>query len=233
MVSPELQPKSINTSASEIDHSESGTRRPRLVFIDYLIKPVQRICRYPLLFHHFLSFSPPDHHIADRALHAMHAVASAVDDARGRQELSVKSNLIVSRLCQGISMSIANASRPYHAQPLTPGFLSSLGLCLTTGSLDIILYHRSTLGKSNTVTAKYLAAFLFPGEFLIFAKVLKASSSTQPWTTVGFPLTSALTVVSRLSSPFTELVSIIIQGAYTRARHVVSVRKGCLDAGYS
>ena len=160
----------------------------------------------------------------------MRAVASAVDDARGRQELSVKSNLIVSRLCQGISVSIANASRPYHAQPLTPGFLSSLGLCLTAGSLDVILYDRSTLGKSNTVTAKYLAAFLFPGGFLIFAKVLKAKVyEPRHWFSLRefelvdsttddgrlSPLTSALTVVSRLSSPFTELVSIIIQGAYT------------------
>ncbi|KAL4076123.1 hypothetical protein V8B97DRAFT_1863669 [Scleroderma yunnanense] len=178
-VLPGVNLKSTNSSGSESGHGEksAGNRRPRLAFVDYLIKPIQRICKYPLLFDHLQSTAIPDRYwqdqeVAHHAIHVMRAVASSVNEARGRQELSIKSNLIISRICQGISMSAANSSRPFQ-QPLAPEFLSSLGPCQTVGSLDVIHYDRSSLGRSNTVTAKYLGAFLFSGGFLVLAKVAK------------------------------------------------------------
>ncbi|KAG6336527.1 hypothetical protein ID866_2549 [Astraeus odoratus] len=174
-----LNLKSSNGSTSESGHSDNdvGSRRPRLLFVDYLIKPVQRICKYPLLLTQLQATATGGHtefgkchEVVNRAIHVMRAMTSAVDEARRRQELSVKSGLIVARMCQAISVSMTNTSQ----QPLTPVFLSSLGFCHTAGSLDVIYYCGCGLGRSNTVKAKYLGAFLFPGGFFVLAKVAKS-----------------------------------------------------------
>ena len=55
----------------------------------YLFKPVQRICKYPLLFKELLKYTPPDHpdHAAtEQMLVSMKAVCSVVNETKRRVE---------------------------------------------------------------------------------------------------------------------------------------------------
>ena len=174
-----------------LPHGVKGKEPPshRLALTDYLIKPIQRICKYPLLLSQLASrkrSSAKDNTnwpvsgretihsdvnvIVESALQAMRHVASAVDEARRRQDISIQSSLIVSR----ISFS-SPLSAQYHApamQPsptLTATFLASLGACLLAGSLDVIHHPAS----SDIVKAKYLGAFLYMGGYFVLVKVRK------------------------------------------------------------
>ncbi|KAG0709788.1 hypothetical protein DFH29DRAFT_793279 [Suillus ampliporus] len=182
-------------SASETGHSDRGQidRKSKLVFMDYLIKPVQRICRYTLLLEQLQdrprstsgssresrSVSNVEDGLSDvgvnviqSALNAMRAVASSVDEARRQQDLAIKSSLITSRISHGLALVTAPHSRP-PSQNLSFGFLSSLGPCHLAGSLDVIHYHGLNASSNGTVKAKYLGAFLYPGGYLVLAKVHK------------------------------------------------------------
>ncbi|KAI6105842.1 hypothetical protein F5141DRAFT_1216572 [Pisolithus sp. B1] len=185
----------------------TGTRRPRLLFVDYLIKPIQRICKYPLLLDQLQLAAPvtepgfrPCYEVIERAAHVMRTVTISVDEARRQQELAVKTSLIVSRLSQGISASTTCSS----SQPLTPGFLLALGPCQAAGSLDVIHYYGSSLGNQGTVKAKYLGAFLFTGGFLVLAKVAKPKAyEPRHWFSLkGFELADSNTDEALLSSWF-------------------------------
>ncbi|KAG6854873.1 hypothetical protein C0991_012063 [Blastosporella zonata] len=149
---------------------------PRLAFIDYMIKPVQRICKYPLILDQLRSsksvrslsdYASDVDAVVESAKQAMKLVASAVDEARHRQDVAMRSALIASRITFGPAMSSL-----YPAfQPLTQPFLSSLGTCLLAGSLDVI--HHSAKPSGSNVVVKYFGAFLYLGGFLILVKVTK------------------------------------------------------------
>jgi hypothetical protein len=155
----------------------SPTNRNRLHFGDYLIMPIQRVCRYPLLLGQLLNAtatpSPTDEHPTfdieqqevydvgvdvERALEAMRGVAEEADEARRKKDTEVKSATILERM------------EPHHA--LTPAFLRSLGTCRLIGSLDVLHHHPSVAPLVPPVKVKYLAAFLYRG-YLILAKVKK------------------------------------------------------------
>lgn len=71
----------------------------RLTLRDFLIKPVQRICRYPMLLAQLLD-DPEDevqNDAVSRALKAMKDVASLVDEARRQKDIATKSKLIIER----------------------------------------------------------------------------------------------------------------------------------------
>lgn len=181
-------------SVSESGHSDIE-RKSKLVFMDHLIKPIQRICRYTLLLDQL-----QDHprsvgssresgsaynadggahdvevNVMQRALKAMKAVTSSVDEARRQQDLAVKSSLIASRILQGLALVTATHSKPA-SRNLSSGFISSLGQCYLAGSLDVIHYHSLSARSSGTVKAKYLGAFLYAGGYLILAKVHKTGT---------------------------------------------------------
>ncbi|KAG6833911.1 hypothetical protein H0H87_007922 [Tephrocybe sp. NHM501043] len=147
---------------------------PRLAFIDYMIKPVQRICKYPLILDQLRSskavrslFAHPSDVdvVVESAKQAMKHVASAVDEARHRQDVAMRSALIASRI------TLSPTTSSLASQPLTHPFLSSLGTCLLAGSLDAI--HHSAKPSGSNVAVKYLGAFLYLGGFLILVKVTK------------------------------------------------------------
>lgn len=168
----------------------SDSRRSRLVFTDYLIKPVQRICKYPLLLERLKPVRPTFgsdeiNTAVENAIQVMRNVAASVDEARHKQEALVKTSLIISRLVLPPpssplsppsspldSNSPVGQVLPLHA--LTPSFLSSLGPCLLAGSLDVMCYSpRCSFGHLPSITAKYLGAFLYSGGYLILTKVHK------------------------------------------------------------
>jgi hypothetical protein len=77
------------------------TSKP-LAFRDLLIKPIQRVCRYPLLLAQLrLPASINGSDASERLEHAIAAtrlVAKSVDEAQERREIAVKSSLIIERL---------------------------------------------------------------------------------------------------------------------------------------
>lgn len=200
-------------NASDNGHSNPGQtgRKSKLVFIDYLIKPVQRICRYPLLLDQLQDHprsvgssrsvsnvesgtNDVEVNVVQSALIAMRAVASSVDEARSRQDLAVKSSLIASRISQGLALVAASHSRPA-SRNLSSDFMSSLGPCHLVGSLDVIHYHDLNASSSGTVKAKYLGAFLYAGGYLILAKVHKVGMyEPKHWFSLaGFDLMDSTT----------------------------------------
>lgn len=76
----------------------------KLMFADYLIKPVQRVCKYPLLLEQLRGPVPTEDETdfaISYALRSMKDVALAVDEARRRRDVEIKSKLIVDRLVAG------------------------------------------------------------------------------------------------------------------------------------
>ncbi|KAF8969441.1 hypothetical protein BDZ97DRAFT_1962287 [Flammula alnicola] len=136
---------------------------PRIAFKDYMIKPIQRICKYPLLLDQLLpsktlrtlSQNAPDARsdvdvVVESAAQAMRHVAIS--------HIAIQSALIFSRICLISSPTPSSPS----VQPLTPEFFSSLGDCLLSGSLDVIHYHPyRPLGQTSSIKVKYLGAFLY------------------------------------------------------------------------
>lgn len=181
-----LRPRSslLITKDSVVFPSEPRRERspPRIAFTDYMIKPVQRICKYPLLLDQLLPSkamrtlsqnadvrSDVDV-IVESAAQAMRHVATSVDEARRRQEIAIQSALIFNRIFNGA----ASASSPSSSQTLTPDFLASLGNCLLSGSLDLMHYHPNRpFGQTSSIKAKYFGAFLYSGGYLILVKVSK------------------------------------------------------------
>lgn len=171
---------SIHGRESVTPFAESTATRkektaPRLAFLDYMIKPVQRICKYPLILEQLRSGRPvPTSSTSDvdvvveSAKQAMKHVATAVNEASDRQDVAVRSALITSRMI----LSNPTMSSLYPTfKALSQPFLSSLGTCLFAGSLDVIHYSAKTAASS--VVVKYLGAFLYPGGYLILVKVPK------------------------------------------------------------
>ncbi|KIK67961.1 hypothetical protein GYMLUDRAFT_238141 [Collybiopsis luxurians FD-317 M1] len=195
----EIKPKSRRNSTASIDSAARYVRsrsnslakerdkeswsRSRLTFTDYLIKPVQRICKYPLLLDQLrtsktlsgLRAAGRSDVVTENAAQAMRHVTSAVDEARWRQNVAVRSALVASRI---VYPPVISSSSQSVLQTLTPGFLSSLGVCYLAGSLDVI--HQQSPSKATTGTTtihvKYLGAFLYRGGYLILAKVAKGKT---------------------------------------------------------
>jgi hypothetical protein len=127
--------------------------RLRLQFTDYLIKPVQRICKYPLLLGALTHERRPQvpteaDAVVMNAKQAMMDVAALVDNA----------NLSHLQLQQ-----TARISTRLSAPVTVLAFIRTLSTCVLAGSLDVV--------HAPSLKAKYLAAFLYDGGFLALAKV--------------------------------------------------------------
>lgn len=173
------------------------SQHSRLLFMDYLIKPVQRICKYPLLIDQLKSRCPPRQDDADddknsasscgesrkardanpdveAASQAMKDVASQVDEARRRYDISTKSSLIASRIANASTAQSSTSLRNLVGHTLSPLFMSSLGASLLAGSMDVIHHHVDKVpGNSGIVKSKYLGTFLYMGGYFIMVKVVK------------------------------------------------------------
>ncbi|EOR00695.1 hypothetical protein E3P89_02958 [Wallemia ichthyophaga] len=131
----------------------------KLQLKDYLIKPIQRVCRYPLLLDSLSKTSNhKDSHI-DQALHIMKQVAMKADQARLECEQQEKSQLIATR-CEGHSN-------------LSSLEINSFGTAKLVGALDVFV-HNSKLPLIPPLKVKYLGAFLYE-RFLVLVKIRKST----------------------------------------------------------
>ena len=197
------KPSRANTAPPHLlvrhDHHAHG-QTPRLEFLDHLIKPVQRICKYHLLLDQLKSRVPSHPHptagadatfdhaelltagqtesLVSHACEAMRTVVNSVNDDRRKHEDRWKTLLIASR---AVPPPATSSSSPSHPQ-MTPEFLMTLGNCSMSGALDVI-YHRPT--TSTMTKAKYLGAFLYEQGYLVLVRVGKGKAyEPQHW----FPL---------------------------------------------
>ncbi|KAJ6539508.1 hypothetical protein B0H19DRAFT_362823 [Mycena capillaripes] len=190
--------RKVRSRTHSKQNSLDGRKSHRLAFLDYMIKPIQRICKYPLLLDQLRpgktlramshpTTRPHMHVVVESAAQAMRHVASAVDEARHRQDVKIQSSLIISRIALAHPASAtSHMSSTYPAfQILTPSFLSSLGTCLLAGSLDVMHYQSSKPSSNGAnINAKYLGAFLYLGGYLILVKVKGKIYEPKHW----FPL---------------------------------------------
>lgn len=187
----EVKPSSH--SVKEVDRTVNS-RQPKLIFSDYLIKPTQRICKYPLLLEQLrprktFVVSDDVRSAVTNAVKAMQDVAASVDEAYYERELSTRSSLIASRFVfpphPPGSHSTKLSYSPLHF--LTSPFISSLGDCLFAGSLDVMYSGpQRSFRDASSITAKYLGAFLYPGGYLILAKVSKGKKyEPQHWFSIA------------------------------------------------
>ncbi|VDB90121.1 unnamed protein product [Peniophora sp. CBMAI 1063] len=177
---PSESPDEEDEGSSEQD--KDTTRAIRLKLVDYLVKPMQRVTRYPLLLGGLLvhppvaqsvartprtpptaaliDFTGPDVVVASARL-AMDHVASQIDAAASEHAAFIQSARIAARLAPAPHVKLAS-------------FVSGLGLCQLAGALDVV-HHRALrdLG-AGSLRAKYCAAFLYSGGYLVLAKVQSA-----------------------------------------------------------
>ena len=103
---PPLPPlENLMLSIPPFNPSAAPTSKP-LAFRDLLIKPIQRVCRYPLLLSQLRL--PPSFAVEfnsksalallERAIDATRSVAAGVDDAQKKRDIAVKTRLIGDRL---------------------------------------------------------------------------------------------------------------------------------------
>lgn len=152
----------------------------RLRLIDFLIKPVQRICKYPLLLTQLqeatMAANLPSTADVDLvsmlglALGTMKHVVGQVDEARKSRETVIRSNLVLSRV------------EPHPV--LSASLLDTLGPSLLVGSLEVIYHHPVFAPLKTPMRVRYYGVFLFPG-YLVMAKIKRAKTyELRQW----FPL---------------------------------------------
>ena len=155
-----LPSPSASSSASTPFSDDSS----RLMLRDLLIKPIQRICRYPLVLASLLGSQKPTAEgdegggELETALAEMKVVASGVDEATRRKAAKGRTDIVLERM---------------EVHPtLTPSILRSLDECLLVGALDVIYEHSIYAPLFPPVKVRYLAAFLYAG-YLVLCKVKK------------------------------------------------------------
>lgn len=188
-----LRSRTTNLSPKDMVHETMKDTVPsRLTLADYMIKPVQRICKYPLVLDQLkpsrsVQAALPVHLRSDvdvivgSAAQAMRHVAASVDEARHRQDIAIQSALIASRISFTSPAISQMTSVDSSFRAITSIFLSSLGTCLLAGSLDVMYSCTSQVLGSSRIHAKYLGAFLYLGGYLILAKVKGSVYEPKHW----------------------------------------------------
>ncbi|OAD73634.1 hypothetical protein PHYBLDRAFT_145110 [Phycomyces blakesleeanus NRRL 1555(-)] len=118
-----------------------------LHFEDYLIKPVQRICRYPLLLKDLVRYTSPhaeEYSLLNDALTAIQNTVGEIDYRKYTRDSKERTELFVLRL--------ENDRR------IDKQFLPKLGNLMIAGGLEVSF---TPMGQTVSKT-KYLGCFLFP-----------------------------------------------------------------------
>lgn len=139
--------------------STDRTKAKRLLFRDFLIKPVQRLCLYPVVLDMLLrnAVDVEGTQLPESIDKMRHAV-EIVDDASRKRHVVLHTEAIASRI----------ELPPTFA----PDFLASLGNCIMAGNLDVIYHHATQAPLAMPLPIKYYGCFLYEG-FVLIVKVRK------------------------------------------------------------
>ena len=160
----------------------------KLQFKDYFIKPVQRICRYPLMLKEISKLTPDGTSESTRlesVLNMMKSVASDVDEAKRQRENLERSYKFCERLePEPVRMFLLN-ERYHHffltynsLQRLPNGFVRDLGEILLAGALDVVSY------ESMPYKIRCYGCFLFNTYLLVIRAKKSNCYELKHW----FPL---------------------------------------------
>lgn len=134
----------------------------RLHFADYLIKPIQRLCLYPLVLNSLLKHTSADElatrHAIEAAAAAMKKVADSVDDASKQRQREIVSELI--------------STRVEPQQSITQTFLRSLGIPDLAGTVDVLHHNESIRPLLSPLRFEHRGIVLWSG-WLLIVKVRK------------------------------------------------------------
>ena len=143
---------------SSVDTSVTSTRQ-RLLFRDFFIKPIQRVCLYPILLQNLLKYAPPAGvPVMNEAILCMRRVLVEVDDASAKRASAQLTETIVSRVEPSLD--------------LPSSLLPSLGECKMAGNLDVLYHHVTKAPLTIPLAFKYYGCFLYK-DFFIMVKVRK------------------------------------------------------------
>ena len=148
--------------------------RKRLLFRDFFIKPVQRLCLYPILLDTLAKYSPAESQaLLTEASDAMKLATERVDQASRQRDTELHTERIAARIEMPPSF--------------TPNSVSSLGHCLLAGNLDVLHHHPATAPLVPPLPIKYFGCFLY-ADFFLMVKVRKSHTyACRHW----FPLAEA------------------------------------------
>ncbi|KAJ1982903.1 hypothetical protein H4R35_000029 [Dimargaris xerosporica] len=143
----------------------------RLGLLDYLMKPIQRLCLYPLLLKDMAKpFSAPSktRHKLQRAQAIVQNLTRDINEAKRQHELAYQTSLFIERLD-------ATAALP-------TSLFHELGGIVLAGALETVLY------DTHPPRVRYYGCVLFTG-FMILVKVKNATTyEPKHW----FPLTAVM-----------------------------------------
>lgn len=187
-------PGSGSTTPSGSFASVSRRTSGRLLFADYLIKPIQRLCLYPLVLNSLHRYTPEDQLITrktlESAIAAMRKVADNVDKASKQREVDLMAELLLVKV------------EPHQGLPVS--FLKSLGSCMLSGTLDVLYHHDVLCPLAAPLRFHRMGLILWNG-FLLIVRVRKNQQlDCKYW----LPLATAqITPLEETASPGTEMAS--------------------------
>ncbi|KAK4049729.1 hypothetical protein OIO90_005310 [Microbotryomycetes sp. JL221] len=174
--SPDLtRPSSDSPAPALASTDSSASARSRLRFADHAIAPVQRICRYPLLFASVLKQMPDgeDREAVEAVWDKFKQVCEAVDEAKRAREGEQRTRVV--------------ASRMEFLAPTSSAFCSILGPTLLVGTLHY--FQRTAL--SEPLRIKYYGCFLYRTHLVVCKIKRRLSYEPREWLPLRlFDLTS-------------------------------------------
>ncbi|CAO3693426.1 unnamed protein product [Umbelopsis ramanniana] len=148
-----------DTSTINDDVSSTASASTRLHLDDYLIKPIQRICRYQLLLKEILKSTDMASLEYEKLKHAydiMQTIVTSVDERKNQRDLADRSQVFLDRLEDDWR--------------LAKTFVSSLGNISMSGALEVT-YAADRLPATKT---RYMGCFLY-STYMIIVKAKKNS----------------------------------------------------------
>ncbi|EIE78977.1 hypothetical protein RO3G_03682 [Rhizopus delemar RA 99-880] len=132
----------------------------RLHFEDYLIKPVQRICRYQLLIKEIIRYTAretPEYDLWEAVLNEMQEIVTEIDDLKFQRDMKERTDRFIKRLDDDWRMNKSQVSQ--------------LGHLLIAGAIEVTY---SALGQSVS-KPRYLGCFVF-STYIIMVRPKKVTN---------------------------------------------------------
>ncbi|KAI3630985.1 hypothetical protein MIR68_010969 [Amoeboaphelidium protococcarum] len=164
----------------------------KLEIQDFLIKPVQRICKYPLLFNELLKATPkgtPEFEELSQTLQQIKALVATINEKKKRAENDTKKELLFSRvqsspyvtikaLLELFELSVVDELKYVHLHPQAQDFFNKIGNLLRGSGIYVADHGQhdmpftitaSMVNPSFITDTPYLGTFLFQDVLLLLS----------------------------------------------------------------